>query len=173
MKEEDYTELFERQEIKDAIANARCFQPSIGMLWLIQRGRCYWCDITCMKPCKRTRRQFGQKTLPTNFFTLDHVQSRWQGGCGGAENVVGACSRCNHLRNNAEHKREAGKYIPPNQPEETRLKRFLPVAIYAMTIPFERGLTRKESKKSHLRFGSQYGRVLELHEKQQDYGFGA
>jgi hypothetical protein len=162
MKEEDYAEIFDRPDVKKALAEKAAY--GVNMLWLAQRGHCYWCGRMCMKPSKRLRREYGQKSLPADFFTLDHIQSRWQGGGEGASNVIGACNPCNQMRNNAEHKRETGKHIADNQPEELRLKRFLPIA--ARTIPFEKGLSRRESRKSNLRIGSRYGTVLMLHEKQ-------
>jgi hypothetical protein len=152
MKEEDYADFFDREDIKNVARTIVPCHPGLSLLWIIQGGKCYWCNRVCSQPTKILRRQYGQAALPSNHFTKDHIRSRWQGGDSSAANIVGACYKCNFERNNAEQKRAAGRYISPNQPEEIRLKRFLPSLAEAETVPFMRGLTRKERSKRSCTF---------------------
>lgn len=71
-----------RRRARLAMASGKITKRDIESLLIRQRRRCYWCE----KP-------FGSRTPH-----LDHVWPISKGGSNGPENVVFACSHCNHVK---------------------------------------------------------------------------
>jgi hypothetical protein len=73
-------------------------------LFVQQGGRCYWCGCRCFQ------RYSSALRYEANNFTLDHVRPK---SCGGRKrdpgNAVGACERCNRLRNKIFTRMQVGR----------------------------------------------------------------
>ena len=61
-----------------------------------QYNRCYWCHGQTSLPAS------GQTSQHSCTFTLDHIIPRGRGGLDHWENIVGACHRCNAVRDQLE-----------------------------------------------------------------------
>lgn len=82
--------------------------------------RCHWCNRLC--EINRTSWQFSFS------FTVDHVIPRSRGGADNSDNIVGACFRCNNVRDQIE-KCMQGYGDWPDVPKELFIK-LLPTDIF-------------------------------------------